>query len=85
MTNEQLEQVVELLRCAADRDPNFPDFPLGLTEASEHCATSDAVTITAIAALTATRTRLRRRIGHDPSHEEMLLEAAQRVDERSWP
>lgn len=76
MTDEEREQVVELLRCAADR--GFQSRGLLLTAAA---AIDDQMDDTVIETC---RRAWNAAWEEGMSDEEALLEAAQRVEEGSW-
>lgn len=86
MTKREREQVVEMLRCAADERPDF-----GLNGMFDACGRYSDKTINSAwaALLSVARCEARDFVATvlpiDEGYRVQLLEAASRVEERSWP
>lgn len=92
MTNEQREQVVELLRCAADETPDglrlngMFDAASGLGVIPKIDALSwSALLDVRVSALLSRGSAFPVEAGVDEGYRLQLLEAAQRVEDREWP
>ena len=87
LTQEERDEVVVILRCSADCQPRG-NTPIGLLWATERLGISDNSRPSILAWAMRTRANLTLRGGGPLEGEDyrwVLLEAAQRVEDGTWP